>query len=109
MPGTSIHAAIDPEMKDKARDLAERQDITLSEYARRAIERKASRDEREWDRVEREISKLGQKSDRDLENREQALLDRLDDLSPAEEHLLDAIQEELRERVTDPMEVAKTA
>lgn len=109
MPGTSISAIIDPEVKEEAERISERLDITFSKYVRRAMRRKVSRDQREWDRIEREISQLGQKSDRDLENREQALLDRLDDLSPAEERLLDAIQAELRERVTDPVEVAETA
>ena len=53
---------------------------------------------RDWQRIEREVSKLGSKPERKLEERHDALMDRLGELSEAEQHLLDEIQAELRVR-----------
>jgi len=53
---------------------------------------------REWQRTEREVSKLGSRPERKLESRHDDLMDRLGELSEAEQHLLDEIQAELRKR-----------
>jgi len=99
MPSTSIHLAIDPEPKEKAKEVAKDMGITLSEYARTAIKEKANRDHAERARIERRIDRLPEMETRKLEDMESRLLDRVEDLSQAEEELLDAVQEELRERI----------
>jgi len=53
---------------------------------------------REWQRIKREVSKIDSKPKQKLEERHDALMDRLGELSEAEQHLLDEIQAELRER-----------
>jgi antitoxin component of RelBE/YafQ-DinJ toxin-antitoxin module len=98
MPSTSIHLAIDPEPKQKAKQVAEEMGVSLSEYARTAIIEKADRDHAELSRIERRISGLGQKDTRKLEDMEDRLLNRVESLSEAESRLLDAVQEELRTR-----------
>lgn len=55
---------------------------------------------REWQRIEREVERLSTKPYSELEERHDNLMARLDDLSAAEEHLLDEIQAELRDRAS---------
>jgi hypothetical protein len=85
---------------DKVEYVAEREGVTEAALMRRLIDdaNSLTRLYREWQRIEREVASLSSKGDRALEDRHDTLMERLDDLSAAEEHLLDEIQSELRNR-----------
>jgi len=90
----------EPDTLDRIAYVAERMDTRESTLMRRLLTSHKSIETlyREWQRIEREVSKLPSKPERKLEERHDALMDRLGELSEAEQHLLDEIQAELRER-----------
>jgi len=105
MAKTSIGAQIEPDVKERARDLAEMMGMSLSQYVAKAIRHKTSRDDAEWARIKRRIDRLDQKEIRALEDMEDRLLDRVEELSEAESRLLDAVQDELWDRKQEPEKV----
>jgi len=94
----------DPDVIDKVAFVAEKIGIDEAVLWRRLVTSATSitRLYREWKRIETEVDSLPAKDTAALQDREASLLDRVEDLSAAEEHLLDAIQEELMERAQDP-------
>ena len=93
----------EPDTLDQIAYVAERMDTRESTLMRRLLTSHKSIETlyREWQRIEREVSKLGSKHERKLEDRRNALMDRLGELSEAEQHLLDEIQAELRVRAKE--------
>ena len=100
MSKRNVNVRYPPDTIQKVRFVAERLGVDQAEVWRKLANTATTIDRihSKWQRIEREVSKLGSKPERKLVERHDALMDRLGELSEAEQHLLDQIQAELRVR-----------